>query len=149
MTIIESIRNYFLKCPLLKEGKINVDYLGSEQTEYNIDSMPSSPILENYSDGGSKRQFTFVFSSREFWGQDTLQNMENNGFYEALSDWLETNGLLPEMDRDKKPLKLEALTYGYLMSNTQDSAQYQIQLRLIYFQERKCQYGRNFSTKSR
>jgi hypothetical protein len=135
MTIIESIRNYFLTCQLLGDGRINVDYLGDVPTEYNIDSVPTNPIVQRFSDGGSKRQFTFVFSSREYWGQDTLQNMENNGFYEELSDWLETNGTLPIMEDGKKAEKVECLTYGYLMGNSADNAQYQIQLRLIYIQD--------------
>ena len=135
MTILESIRNYFCACPLLKDGALNVDYLDAD-FNYNIESVPTNPILKRYVDGGSQRQFTFLFCSREEWGNDTLNNLENNGFYESLQDWLETTISLPIMDSKYQPLKIECLTYGYLMGNTADKAIYQIQLRLIYNQDK-------------
>lgn len=138
MTIIESLRNWLLMCPLLDDGKINVDFLDNEvDTSYNIDTVPTKPIIQKYVDGGSKRQFTFVFSSCEPWGNDTIQNIENNGFYEGFQKWVESSDL-PTLDSDKKSLKVEVLTYGYLMSNNPDRAYYQIQLRLVYYQERMC-----------
>ena len=135
MTILESIRNYFCTCPLLKDGALNVDYLDNA-FNYNIESVPTNPTLKRYVDGGSQRQFTFLFCSREEWGNDTLNNLENNGFYESLQEWLESNGTLPVMERGKQPIKIECLTYGYLMGNTADKAIYQIQLRLVYNQDK-------------
>ena len=52
--------------------------------------------------------------------------------------WIESNTDLPVLEQDKQALYVEALTYGYLMSNDSDRAYYQIQLRLVYFQERMC-----------
>ncbi len=136
--IIDSIREYFLSCPLLGNSRVNVDYLDKEiDTSYNIDIVPSKPIVKKFVDGASERQVTFIFSSCEAWGNDTLQALENNGFYEELSDWIESNKSLPVLEDDKKALRLEALTPGYLMSNDSDRAYYQIQLRLNYYQERK------------
>lgn len=136
MTILESIRNYFYTCPFLKDGTLNVDYLDSE-FNYNIDSVPTNPILKKYVDGGAQKQFTFVFCSREAWGNDTIANIENNGFYESLCEWINDNNrkkVFPILGEGKGPIRVECLTYGYLMSNTQDSAIYNVQLRLIYFE---------------
>lgn len=136
MTILESIRNYFCACPLLKEGALNVDYLDNG-FNYNIDSIPTNPILQKYADGGAKKQFTFIFQSREAWGNDTLSNLDNNGFYEQLGEWIEKNNknkFLPTMEEGKIPFKVQLLTCGYLMSNTADSGIYQIQARLIYLE---------------
>ena len=139
MTIIQSIRNYFLTCPLLTDGKVNVDFIDKDiDTTYNIDPIPTNPVIKKFVDGASERQFTFIFSSCEPWGDDVLQNLDNNGFYEELTGWIERNKELPILDRDKKPLRIEILTPGYLMSNSADRAYYQIQLRLVYYQERTC-----------
>jgi hypothetical protein len=35
-SIIESIRTFFLTCPFLHDGRVNVDYLGEEMS-YSID----------------------------------------------------------------------------------------------------------------
>lgn len=70
MTLIESIRNYFLTCPLLEDGKINVDFADCVvDMSYNIDVVPGNPIVKRFVDGGRQRQVTFIFSSCEPWGK--------------------------------------------------------------------------------
>lgn len=139
MTILDSLKEWFATCPLLADNSISVDYLDKDvDTSINLDTVPTNPIIQKFVDGGSKRQFTFVLASCEPWGNDVIQNLENNGFYEELQKWIESNTDLPVLDQDKKALYVEALTYGYLMSNDSDRAYYQIQLRLVYFQERMC-----------
>ena len=134
MTTIEAIRNYFLPCPLLGDGCFNVDYIPPD-LGFSIDTIPSDPIVKRYVDGGALKQYKFTFSSREAWGNDTLENISNNGFYEDLARWIEDNnrqGFLPVLNSGQEPFKVELLSYGYLLSNTQDSAIYQIQARLLY-----------------
>ncbi len=137
--IIEKIRKYMLGCPLLDEfGKINVDYLGVNPTEYTIDSQPTTETLKEYVDGGKLKQYVFVFGSREYYGPDEIQNIENSGFYEKLSDWFHEQsekGELPLLDDNKRAIKIEALTTGYLFDATEDNARYQIQARLIYYED--------------
>lgn len=70
MTILESIRNYFCSCPLLKEGALNVDYLGNG-FNYNIDSIPTNPILQKYADGGAKNNLLLYFKVEKL-GEMTL-----------------------------------------------------------------------------
>ena len=138
-SIIEGLRDYFTICPLLdKTGKIGVDYLGSESVEYVLEAVPCDPVLARYTDGGTKRQFLFVFASREAYGADTLNNMVNCGFYERFADWLEIMnrcGNYPALPDKKMPLQIEALTCGYLFDAGPDTGRYQIQCRLTYFQE--------------
>lgn len=137
--IIDSIREYMLACPLLDEfGKINVDYLGVKPTEYTIDSMPTTEIIKSYVDGGKLKQYVFVFGSREYYGPDEIQNIENSGFYEKLSDWFDEQsekGELPLLEGNKRAVKIEALTTGYLFDASEDNARYQIQARLIYYED--------------
>jgi len=137
--IIDSIRNYMLTCPFLDEyGRVGVDYLGVNPTEYTIDSQPTTEVIETYADGGKIKQFVFVFGSREYYGADELQNIENSGFYEKISRWFEEQtekGNLPILEDGKRPIKIESLTSGYLFTATEDSARYQIQCRLIYYED--------------
>lgn len=138
MRLIESIRNFILKCPFLKDGPLNVDYTSFAPREYSIDGVPVEPIIKRYVDGGSVRQYNFVFSSVEVYGEDTLNNMANSGFYEDFAAWLETCSEerdLPVMDEGKTPIKIEALNTGYLFDSTTEAGRYQIQCRLIYKQD--------------
>ena len=137
--IIDKIREYFLQCPLLDElARLNVDYLGVEPVEYTIDSQPTAPIIKQYTDGGTTKQYTFVFGSREYYGADVLQNIENSGFFEKFAEWVEEQskkGNLPELEGNKQAISMEVLTSGYLFSASEDNARYQIQMRLIYYEE--------------
>lgn len=145
MNIIESIRNYFVECPLLQDGcLLNVDRLGDTEIEYTIDGAMTSPILRKYADGSSLRQFNFVFASREKYGSDTLQNIANSGFYEDFADWIETQsdlGNLPELDEYRIPQYLEVLSGGYVFDTTDSTARYQIQLKFVYYQDRRYNNG--------
>ena len=139
MSIMEGLRKFFLGCPLLDTtSKIGVDFLGPDAIEYVIESVPANPIVQAYADGGSKRQYLFTFASRETYGADTLKNMANSGFYEQLAAWIEkqsNTNTFPAMPEGKMPLKMEALTGGYLFDGGPDTGRYQIQCRLLYFQE--------------
>lgn len=80
MSIIESIRTFIRTCPLLKDGRLNVDYLGNKPTEYTIDGVPTSTVIKRYTDGAALKQYAFIFGSREYYGEDTLKNIENSSF---------------------------------------------------------------------
>ena len=69
--LINSVRDYILTCPFLSDWRVNVDYLGTGM-EYSIDPLPCDPIIQRYTDGGSKKQFQFAFTSREEYDQDAI-----------------------------------------------------------------------------
>lgn len=138
--IINDIRKFIKEyCPLVDGAKINVNYLGEKARRYTLEQEPVSYIIKRYTDGGSVRQLVFVFASRELFGEEERENLEISRFYEELAEWFDKtseDGILPELAEGKTALRLEALTGGYLISNDQRTARYQIQCRLIYRQER-------------
>ncbi len=141
MTIIESIRDFIAGCPLLKNGVLlNVDRLGATEIEYTVDGEITNPVLRQYTDGSSLRQFEFVFASRERYGADTLQNIANSGFYEDFADWIESQsnvGNLPKLDKYRVPQYIEVLSGGYVFDSDDSIARYQIQLKFVYYQDRR------------
>lgn len=136
--IIDKVREYLMACPILDElSKINVDYLGTDAQEYTIDVVPATAVVKQYVDGGALKQFVFIFGSREYYGSDTLQNITNSGFYESFAKWLAAQtkaGNLPTLEDGLEAQSIEALTSGYLFDTTEDNARYQIQARLIYYE---------------
>lgn len=137
-TVIASLWDYFLACPLMKDRKINVDFLPERGIEYSIDTTPATEIVRWYVDGSSVRQYLFVIRSVEEYGPDVLQNIANSGFYEALSAWLEEQTRkrnFPALSPGKTPQIIEAQSTGYLFTSGPDTGKYQIQCRLQYFQE--------------
>ncbi len=137
-SIIQGIVDYFMECPLLKEGVFRMDALGEEAVEYTIETGMFDPIIKKYIDGSSVRQYQFSFASREFYSMDRIQNMRNICFYEKLAEWVEAQSRkenLPDMPEGMYPRELEVMAQGYIFNNTMMSARYQIPLRLLYYKE--------------
>lgn len=135
--LIENIREYVMKCPLLSGDRVNVDYVGADMV-YSVDPLPCDPVLQKYTDGGAKKQFQFAFTSQEEYDQDTRINIENSGFYQAFEEWLEEMTFkeeFPNLGVGKIPVKLETLNSGYLYDVNGVNAKYRIECRLIYVQE--------------
>ena len=134
-SIIQGITEYFLDCPLLRDGVLRVDALGDDAGEYVIETGIFDPILRTYVDGSSSRQYQFNLGSREFYSMDRLQNIQNSAFYEDLADWVEQQSLegnLPELPAGMEAEALEILSPGYLYDGAMKNARYQIQMRLLY-----------------
>lgn len=135
--MMEAVRNYFLKCPFLKDGALHVNYLGSRPVEYTIDQVPAEPIVKEYVDGSSIRQLVFVFASRESYSADTLDNLAKSSFYDDLLDWIGSNNYnetLPELPQGHAQ-EVELLSLPYLFQVEEDRARYQIQARVTYYLE--------------
>lgn len=145
MSIISSLRDYILTCPLLEEYNgiitVRVDYAdSSEPTTYAIEEgITSNPIIRRYTTKKTKRQYLFILSSIQYYGSDIDVNMQNLEFYEKFSQWIEDNNnndILPTLDIGKEASSIEVLTNGYIFDNAYDiqTSRYQIQMRLTYYQ---------------
>lgn len=142
--IIDSLRDYMrnLKCldTFNNAIKVNVNYLEGNPDTYSIEEVPINPIVRKYVNGDSIRQYAFIFTSREPYGIDVLQNIDNSGFYEKFADWIENNndkGIFPLLDNGLEPLAIEVTSTGYAFAVTEDTAQFQIQLRLKYLKRKE------------
>jgi hypothetical protein len=139
MAIIGALRTYMLTFSSLAAGApLWVDYLGPKPTQYGILPLPGEKIVEQYINGGSKREFPFAFQSVESTSDDP-ERLANIGFYETFSDWLETQtaaGTLPTLGQKQTALSIEATGQGYLYQEGEsDTGIYQIQCKLVYEQQ--------------
>lgn len=140
--IIDSLRDYMrnLKCldAFNNAIRVNVNYLEPNADTYSIEEVPVDPIIKKYINGNSVRQYAFIFTSREPYGADVLTNIDNSGFYEKLADEIEKNNdkeIFPLLDDGMEALEIKVTSTGYAFAVTEDTAQFQIQLRLKYFKK--------------
>lgn len=137
-SIIKGLEQYFLECELLRDGCLRVDHIGMRPIQYSIEVLTCDPVVKEYVNGDSVRQYLFAFGSREYYSQERIQNIQNSSFYEKLSDWVEKQnviGNLPELPEGMEAEGIYVVSSGYLFSEARTSARYQIQLRLEYFKE--------------
>jgi hypothetical protein len=138
--ILKGIKAFFVdnaaSAGLETGALIGVDFLGPDQVGYSIVTMPGATI-ERYLSGGSSRTFPFALQAALSTADDT-QRVENGGYFENLSDWLETQyeaDNLPTLPTGKTAEKIEALDCGYLYQEGQsETGIYQIICRLTYEQ---------------
>lgn len=147
MTLIQTVRDYIVSCPLLENNAIlGIDKLDSMGIAYTIDAIPSDPIIKRYTDGGQLRQFQFVFASRQYYGMNVIENLENSGFYEKFVDWIEKNnarGLSQfiNLGMDRKALSIAINSMPYVYDTEENTARYQVQLSLQYYQSWRYYHG--------
>lgn len=139
--IINSIRNYIRQFKCLDTFndaiKVNANYVEDGSDTYLIKEIQCKSILKKYVDGTSEKQYQFVFTSKKPYGNDVLTNIDNSGFYEKFAKEIEENnnkGLLPVLKGNLVPLELEILTSGHAVEATEDTAKFQIELRLKYME---------------
>ncbi|MDD2956447.1 MAG: hypothetical protein PHD67_09075 [Oscillospiraceae bacterium] len=138
MTIIEVVRTYLATCPLLAGGKLHVDFLPPEAATYSVDVVPVKPITKQYIDGSSNRQFLFVLATRAYYGDFIRQQLDNLAFFEQFEEWLDTQNRVrnyPDLGIGRTVQRLEVTTSGYVFAPDTETARYQIQCRLSYYQK--------------
>lgn len=141
--IINSLRNYIKQCPYLDTFnnaiRVNVNYLEPNTDTYSIEEIPIDPIMKEYINGDSLRQYAFIFTSREPYGADVFQNIDNSGFYEKFAEWVESNNdneIFPILDNGLEPQEIKVTSTGYAFAVTEDTAQFQVQMRLKYLKKK-------------
>ncbi len=133
--MIKELYEFFAKCPLLSNGEINVDYLGSENGSYTIETLPCEPVLKKYLTGGERCQYSFQIALRQNYRGSPAENMQNEELCERLADWVEEcaeKGVLPELSDGKTAQDLSVTTGGYMYDESSGYARYQIGFRLVY-----------------
>ncbi len=128
----ELIKEFMETCPLLKGGKVNVDYIEDKIDRYSIDETPNTTVIQKFTDGGSRRQITFNFSiSAPF---DVLENIKNSKFCDDIMEWVE----IQDFNRNYPKIEgAESITCnrGTILQTTETNAIYVMPINFIYVKE--------------
>ena len=134
--MIDEVRDYFIKCPYLKEyAELNIGYLVDKTNVGSINENTGyNPILKNFL-YGSERQFLFTFDSKLKWNEDIQNNIDNSKIFENIRNWLEKNNKEKIFPNIKGIYEIGATTNGYIFATNANEAIYRIQCYLNYFKE--------------
>lgn len=143
--IIDVLTDFFMACPLMKDGSFHIDYLGSEPIQYALEILPCTPEVKRYVDGSKLCRYQFAFTSREYCNQQRANAIDNSAFYERFHDWVESlnkkdnagNSRLPDLSvcNGLSCKSVHCLSNGYAFEGTSTNARYQIQVEMQYFKE--------------
>ena len=112
--------------------QINADMLSNRVDDWSLDKIPTDSELENWIIGVDIKQDTFSFRSRKAYSQDTINNLENIGFFEKFEKLIKSNneiGVLPDIEGIES---IECLNAGTMIVNETNTAVFDIQIRITY-----------------
>lgn len=136
--MINTIKAFINTCPTLFEIDVNINYLGEQSASAAVENVSAEPIIKNYTDGATLRQFLFTIAMRENYGQDAEVNRAAASKLDDISDWIcemDKRGILPVLKDGKSPISLEVIKTGWVEEKESDTAKYQLQCRLVYYQD--------------
>lgn len=139
-TRIAKVRIYLFEVidTLLNDNdyQINANFLGDIVNNYSIDRLPVDKNLENWIIPLKRYREVYELRSRNVYGQDTMDNLKNIGFFEKFEEIIHSNnkkGILPNIEGIES---IECLNVGSLnIANTQ-KAVFSIQLQINYIKNK-------------
>ena len=112
--------------------QINADMLSDEVNNYSLNKIPVASTVEKWIIGTTIYKDVFSFRSRKAYSPDTINNLENIGFFEAFETLIETKNkakILPDIDG---VLEIKCLNCGTMINATTKTATFDIQIQIEY-----------------
>lgn len=136
---LTNLRKWFRGCPAIsRQRRLNVDFLPETATEY---ALYAEPVQIAYRENvlGERipqdiQTLRYIFMSRESFGADVTQNMENQEFYQDVLSWiLEQNqaGNFPRISEGTVRSIVPTLT-PFMVAADAGTARYQITIEITY-----------------
>ena len=127
---IELIKEFIEACPLLKNGKVNVDYIKDKVGSYSIDETPATTVLIQYPDGGSRNQILFDFSIQASFS--ALENIKNSKFCDDFTTWIKEQDKTGDLPKIDGICWIKCTGRGTILQTTDSTAIYVIPMQVVY-----------------
>ena len=111
--------------------QINADFLG-KVGDYSLDKIPTESEMENWIIGGGIHRDVYSFRSRKLYSKDTINNLENIGFFEHFESIIKSNndkGILPDIENIESIKCLNCATVNNVDGT---EATFDIQIQITY-----------------
>lgn len=135
-TRIFKLREYLLKIideiTKNKHYEINANMLSNEPNNYSLDKIPTQTQVETWITGVRIYRDVFSFRSRMNYSTESINNLENIGFYEIFEKQIKSNnreGILPSIQGIEN---IECLNCGSMVNATTNTAEFDIQIQITY-----------------
>ena len=132
---IVKLREYLMDVlQVLTKGKhpINADMLPNNTDYYSLDKIPTASVVSTWVTGEEIHKDVYSFRSRREYSQDTINNLNNIGFFEQFESLIKSNnrnGILPDIDGIQE---IECLNSGTLNYADTQTAEFTIQIQITY-----------------
>lgn len=115
-----------------KDYQINANMLDIKANNYSLDKIPTSSEVEVWITGDEIHRDVYSFRSRNFYSQDTINNLKNIGFFENFEDIIKQNNktnVLPDITGIQD---IKCLNTGTMNNADTSTAEFDIQIQITY-----------------
>lgn len=130
---MELIKEFIETCPLLDDGKVNLDFIDSEPQSYSLDETPVTPELNHFPDGGRRLQIQFDFSIQANFSD--LENIKNSKFCDDFMKWIYEQNQKDNLPKIDGIDWIKCLGRGTIERTTETTAIYIIPMQVAYIEE--------------
>ena len=112
--------------------QINVNFLSDEVDNYSLDKIPTETEVTAWIIGDILHRDVYSFRGRMNYSADTIENIENIGFYETFEKIIRTNnenGILPDINGIES---IRCLNSGTMNNANTNTAEFDIQIQIEY-----------------
>lgn len=127
---MDLIRKFIETCPLLKNGKVNVDYIKDKPQSYSVDETPATTVLKEYRDGGTQNQILFDFSIQANFS--VLENIKNSKFCDDFFKWIKEQNKVGNLPKIDGICWIKCTGRGTILQTTETTAVYVIPMQVVY-----------------
>ena len=114
-----------------RDYQISADFLG-DVGDFSLDKIPTASTIEVWVTGTEIHRDVYSFRSRKCYSKDTINNLNNIGFFEQFEKAIKLNnkeGVLPEIEGIES---IECLNCGTINYVDGDNATFDIQIQITY-----------------
>ena len=112
--------------------QINVNFLSDEVDNYSLDKIPTETEVSSWIIGDILHRDVYSFRGRMNYSADTVENIENIGFFETFEKIIRTNnenGILPDINGIES---IRCLNSGTMNNANTNTAEFDIQIQIEY-----------------
>lgn len=134
-TRIAKLRDYLISVIdslTTEDFSLNADMLSNEPDSYSIDKVPMNTQSIKDVLGNVTCIEEYLFRSRRDYSQDTINNLENIGFFEKFEYKINSNnkkGILPDIDNI---ISIKCISCGALSYADTETAEFESRIQIEY-----------------
>jgi len=111
---------------------LNANMLSNNVNTYSLDKIPTASTVEKWIFGVEIHKDAFTFRGRFDYTADTINNLENIGFFENFEQIINQKNKNKDLPDIEGIESIECLNAGTLNSATANTAEFDIQIQIKY-----------------
>ncbi len=140
--MLQKILLHVKQCPILETMPVMAEFLGEEEGNIGIFAVGCEPVIEQYADGGTLKQFIFKILARD--SSHSLFRVDSQSILETVGQYLEKGHTMPDLKSGQTAQKFKVIK---VTGRQPTGFCRELVCQLVYYEERGVTDEQNSETK--